>query len=87
MALGAVQAVKDAGRLDEVIIIGLDGQQEELDAIEAGEMSATWTYEPCGTQGFELAMKILNGEKVDAMVIPQSRRITKDNVVGQKPAF
>ncbi len=87
MALGAVQAVKDAGRLDEVIIIGLDGQQEELDAIAAGEMSATWTYEPCGTQGFELAMKILNGEKVDPEVIPASRKITKDNVAGQKPAF
>ena len=87
MALGAVQAVKDAGRLDEVIIIGLDGQQEELDAIAAGEMAATWTYEPCGTQGFELAMKILNGENVDEMVIPPSRKITKANVAGQKPAF
>ncbi|HAK45604.1 MAG TPA: hypothetical protein DCO79_06755 [Spirochaeta sp.] len=87
MALGAVQAVKDAGRLDEVIIIGLDGQQEELDAIAAGEMSATWTYEPCGTQGFELAMKILDGEAVDKMVIPASRKITIDNVAGQKPAF
>ncbi|MBI9108814.1 MAG: substrate-binding domain-containing protein [Spirochaetales bacterium] len=87
MALGAVQAVKDAGRLDEVIIIGLDGQQEELDAIAAGDMAATWTYEPCGTQGFELAMKILAGETVDLEVIPASRKITKENVAGQKPAF
>jgi len=87
MALGAVQAVKDAGRLDEVIIIGLDGQQEEFDAIAAGEMAATWTYEPCGTQGYEIAMQILNGESVDPEIIPASRKITKDNVAGQKPAF
>ena len=87
MALGAVQAVKDAGRAGEAIIIGLDGQQEELDAIAAGDMAATWTYEPCGAEGFELAMKVLRGEPVERIIIKPSRMITIDNVAEQEPVF
>lgn len=87
MALGAVQAVKDAGRTGEAIIIGLDGQKEELDAIKAGDMSATWQYRPCGTEGFDAAMKILAGEKVPPEIIPVSDRITKENVDKFGPAF
>lgn len=87
MALGAVQAVKDAGRSGEAIIIGLDGQKEELDAIEAGDMSATWQYRPCGTEGFEAAMAILNGEDVPPEIIPVSTKITKNNVTTMEPAF
>lgn len=87
MALGAIQAIKDAGRGGEMIVIGLDGQKEELDAIRAGDLAATWTYSPAGTEGFETALKILKGEPVPPRVILPSVQITRDNVDQVQPAF
>jgi len=87
MALGAMQAVRDAGRTGEMMIVGIDGQKEELDAIKAGGMTATWQYRPCGVEGFEAAMKILKGEKVPPEIIPVSDRIDKSNVDRFGPAF
>ena len=40
MALGAIQALKDAGR-DDVIVLGFDGNQDAVDAVIAGDMIAT----------------------------------------------
>lgn len=87
MALGAIQAVKDANRLGEFAIVGIDGQKEELDAIKAGEQTATWQYKPCGSEGLEIAMKILNGEKVEPVIIVPSDMITKENVDKYEPSF
>ncbi len=87
MALGASQAVKEVGRLDEMMITGLDGMQAEIDAINAGEMTATWTFNPSGKEGLELAVKILNGEEVPPRVIAPSTRIDSTNAATAKPAF
>jgi len=87
MALGALQAVKDAERLGEMGILGLDGQKEELDAIKACELTATWQYKPCGTEGFEYAIKILKGEEVPPIIIAKSDMITKENVDNYEPSF
>ena len=41
MALGAIAALKEAGRLDDVLVGGFDGSPDAIDAIKAGEMSYT----------------------------------------------
>lgn len=41
MALGAIQALREADRLDEVIVLGFDGNQDAVDAVIAGDMIAT----------------------------------------------
>ncbi|TVR37901.1 MAG: ATP-binding cassette domain-containing protein, partial [Nitriliruptor sp.] len=41
MALGAIQALKDAGRLEDVTVCGFDGNQDAVDAVAGGEMVAT----------------------------------------------
>jgi erythritol transport system substrate-binding protein len=41
MALGAIQALKDAGKLDKVKVLGFDGNQDAVNAVKAGEMVAT----------------------------------------------
>jgi len=87
MAIGAAQAVKEAGRTKEMFITGLDGLQGEIDAINAGDMTATWTFNPSGKEGLDLAVKILNGEKVPARVIAPSTRIDASNSATAKPAF
>lgn len=41
MALGAIQALKDAGKLDQVTVLGFDGNPDAVEAVKAGEMVAT----------------------------------------------
>lgn len=41
MALGAVAALKAAGLLDSVVVVGFDGSPDAVAAIKAGEMHAT----------------------------------------------
>jgi erythritol transport system ATP-binding protein len=65
MALGAIQALKDAGRLDDVVVLGFDGNQDAVDAVAAGEMVAT-VLQPI-VQGTQLAVEqmhryLLTGE-------------------------
>lgn len=41
MALGAINALKEAGKLDKVKVLGFDGNQDAVDAVKNGEMVAT----------------------------------------------
>ncbi len=41
MALGAIEALRDAGMLDKVKVLGFDGNNDARDAVLAGEMVAT----------------------------------------------
>lgn len=41
MALGAIQALKDAGKLDQVEVLGFDGNPDAIEAVQNGEMIAT----------------------------------------------
>lgn len=82
MALGVMQAFREAGRKGEAKILGVDGiQTEALQAILDGEMYATWLYLPLGSEGVELAVRILAGQKVPRKVVLPSPMITKANVL------
>jgi ribose transport system substrate-binding protein len=59
MALGAVQALKTAGRLQEAKVVGIDGQNEAIAAIKTGEIAATFTYDNAGKEACESAKKLL----------------------------
>ncbi len=41
MALGAINALKEAKKLDQVKVLGFDGNQDAADAVTSGEMVAT----------------------------------------------
>jgi erythritol transport system substrate-binding protein len=41
MALGAIAALKEAGKLDSVVVGGFDGSPDAVDAIRAGELAYT----------------------------------------------
>lgn len=81
MALGAMQAAKEAGRLQEMMITGYDGiQAEVMAAIYRGDIRGTWQYTPMGYEGVEVAARILQGQEVPKEILFQSPFITKENV-------
>ena len=82
MCLGAQKAIRDAGREDQIILAGVDGQKEALKAILEGTnyvVTGLNDSEQIGTQGFERMMAILDGEDVEKDTILPSPRITKEN--------
>ncbi|MDD5454835.1 MAG: diguanylate cyclase [Candidatus Ratteibacteria bacterium] len=48
MALGAVDAVKEAGKINKIFVIGLDGNKNAIQSIKNGELFATLNTNPVG---------------------------------------
>ncbi|MEG9488818.1 ribose ABC transporter substrate-binding protein RbsB [Mannheimia indoligenes] len=68
MALGALRAVGAAKK--EVLIVGFDGTDDGIKAVESGKLAATIAQQPdlIGSLGVETADKVLKGEKVEAKI-------------------
>jgi ribose transport system substrate-binding protein len=82
MALGAIQALKSAGRKpgQDVIIVSVDGQKAALEAILAGELGATVESNPrFGPLAFETMEKLRKGESVSTKILLTDRLFDKGN--------
>lgn len=77
MALGAIQAAKSANK--EIMIVGFDGTDDGVKAVQDGSMSATIAQQPdvMGQQGLEVAVKAAKGEKVEAKVSAPLKLVEK----------
>jgi len=77
MSLGAAKAIKSSNI--NAIVIGFDGNDDALEAIENGEMTATVAQQPdlIGALGVELAEKIYNGEAVEKEIAADLKIISK----------
>lgn len=91
MALGAIQAIKSAGRMDEMFIVGFDAIDPAVEAIEEGTLAATIMQQPSvmGSMGVRQAVKLLKGEievkEGQTKFIPVPLKlITKDTVEAAK---
>lgn len=83
MALGVLQAIKEAGREDIQFITGAAGAKEIFDNMkEDGLIKATFLYAPTMVaDGIKVAAKIAQGEEPeDKMVIIEATQVTKENV-------
>ncbi len=70
MALGAVEALKNANKLKDVMVVGFDANPDAAASILAGEMTASVAQAPMNMGGFgiESLIKLKKGEKLDAWV-------------------
>jgi len=96
MALGAVQAVRDAGKsaIDDILVVGLNADPEAIETIKAGYMAATIQQMPyeMGKKSVQLSDKLLKGRpltftdsELREITIPV-RLITQKNVLEYFPA-
>lgn len=83
MALGAIMALKAAGRFDGVLVSGVDASEAGLKSIAAGEMTQSIKQDAgkVGATIYELIKDIKNGKKPSEgdVLIPMIS-ITKDNL-------
>lgn len=82
MALGVVEALKNAGKLDDVIVIGTDGVPNAISSIKNGELTATIGTFPynMGYTAVEVGIRVLEGQKVPDTVVTKQLIVDKDNV-------
>jgi inositol transport system substrate-binding protein len=85
MALGAIQALKNANLLDKVFVGGVDATADALAAMQAGDLEVTVFQDAAGQGGggVEAAVKLAKGETVetvDGVVDIPYVLVTKDNM-------
>jgi ribose transport system substrate-binding protein len=69
-AVGVVNAVKELGKVGEVVIVGFDSGQAQIDAINEGVMAGAITQNPVGI-GYETvkaAVAVMNDEEVPEVI-------------------
>lgn len=89
MALGAIMALKKAGRDPRQIpITGIDFITEARNAIRAGDLDASFTYPTFGREGAEAALTLIDGGRLATRErIVASIAVTRDNVERIEPVF
>jgi ribose transport system substrate-binding protein len=80
MAMGAYKAIEAAGREDEVLIIGVDGQNSAIDSIADGTMDLTITYPFCAPEGIMYAYKLAVGGNLSSEIVLENQPIDSSNV-------
>ena len=86
MALGAINALKAAGKLDQVKVGGIDATTDALVAMEAGELAVTVFQDAAGqgTGAVDTAIKMVNGEPVQTFVEIPFELVTPENMADYK---
>lgn len=83
MAVGALRAIREMGREDQITILGYDGQKEAYELIKEGKYAATAQNSPqiLGETIVEIAVKYLNKEPdIERKVFTPSVLVTRQNV-------
>lgn len=83
MALGAIQALKVAGRpMDSVVVGGVDATQDALAAMAAGDLDVTVFQNAAGQgqAGIDAVLKLGRGEPVDKKTYVPFELVTKENL-------
>ena len=81
MALGAVEAIKNAGLTGKIMVVGFDANPNAAAAILAGDMAASVAQAPSnmGKLGVESVLKLVQGEKLDPVIDTGTQLVTKEN--------
>jgi simple sugar transport system substrate-binding protein len=92
MALGAIQAIKDAGKKPgkDIIVLSIDGIKDAFKAMQDGDLNCTVECNPLlGPPLFDAAAKVAKGESVPKVIYSQEgvydqSQVTPDLIASRK---
>lgn len=86
MAIGAVEAAKAAGRLEDITVIGVGASIDGLAAIKSGEMYGTVLQAPGeeGSKSVQAIVDTMGGKELEKWIVLDCDKITKENVDNYK---
>jgi ABC-type sugar transport system substrate-binding protein len=81
MALGAIEAIINAGKLGQIMVIGTDGVPDAQQSVKSGQMTGTIAAFPyaMGQIAADVAVRLLEGQQVPEIVVSPMVLVTKDN--------
>lgn len=82
MAIGAIMAIEEAGKLDEIVVGGIDATPEALDYLKSGKLAVT-VYPNLSNQSqtvLDMAVKAAKGEKVEKTLSFQNELVVREDV-------
>ncbi|MBO8163519.1 MAG: sugar ABC transporter substrate-binding protein [Brevibacillus sp.] len=82
MAIGAIMALEAAGKLNDVIVAGVDATPDALEYVKAGKLQVTVFQNATGQGqgGLETAIRAAKGEQVEKFNWIPYELVTKENV-------
>lgn len=82
IAIGAIEAIKEAGRAGEFPIISISGNTDGYEAIKNGEIYSTVSQPPDweGITAVRTAIRLINGEEVPKWIKTPVKLVTRENV-------
>ena len=88
MAMGSLEAVKDAGKLGDVLVAGTDAADEAIQSIIDGELSITIGNFPYffGKQCLQVLFHMMNGEEVPTRIQSIIATLTIENATMEQDA-
>lgn len=80
-ALGAAEALKNAGKIGDVMVVGFDANPDAVASIAAGEMAASVAQAPANMGGYGVAwgMNALLGLEVEPLIDTGTTLVTAGN--------
>lgn len=82
MALGAIQALRAAGKLDDTVVVGVDATPDGLVAVKQGALNATVFQDGAGQArgAIDLAIDAVKGKKHDQVTWIPAELVTQENL-------
>jgi D-allose transport system substrate-binding protein len=88
MALGAVETAYAAGKGEDIVMVGVDGNVDAVESIKAGRLDASVAQLPylVGKEAVEKVTEVLNGGTVDQFIAVPTLVLTKETFEkGEEP--
>lgn len=80
MSLGAIQAIKEAGRSGEIKVVGIDGETDGLNAVKSGAYAGTVVYPIDVPEHLIAAARVCAHESLPKRIKMSALLVTKANV-------
>ena len=89
MGLGIARAVANAGKTGQIAVISVDGNEDALKSVAAGELTATVAQYPyeIGALGVQACEAVLAGQEIPTNIESPTALVTKDNAQQALAAF
>ncbi len=88
MALGAIQAIEEAGYEpgEDILVVSIDGVKPAFEAMVAGSLNATVECNPLlGPMAFDAIERILAGETVERKIVVEDRLFEQAEAAAELP--
>lgn len=81
MAIGALMAIEETGKLGEITVGGIDATREALNYLKNGKLAVTVSQNLSGQskEVIDIAVKVARGEKVEKTINFQNELVTPEN--------